>query len=393
MRIPKKVKQILAIADDLSEILIHLRDNPKTSDYASIILKLLNSTNRHYDEWRDDYFKNWGIIEIWEYKKYLYNIAKLKHPIEIVQEKKEITNYISKIYDVEVGWSVDSGGYIEGPYIKDENDEEKALMSFGRMIWEFVGSNSLVIAKKGKAFRGETQTVFACDDMRKIYPSQTAENVLNRMSKFISKGYNRSIILYGRAGTGKSSAIKYIANKIGKYTLRINVKDMDNLDSDDILTAIMMLRPDTLIIDDFDRLIKPDKFLSELEKFNDSIKLFMVSVNNISNFDDAVIRPKRFDDVIKIEKLDNTIIDNLIGDVPKEIYKRLSSMPMAYIDEFHKRKNVLGVDEAILEVEELESRIRQAKEDIVNEKKNKNIIESDDNDFDDNDLIDEDPEG
>jgi len=394
MRISKKVKQLLAIADDVSEILIHLRDNPKPSDYASIVLKLLNSSTEHYDEWRDDYFKNWHQVEIWEYKKYLYDIIKINHPTEIVQEKKDSTCYVSDLYGIKIGWVIDSGGYIEGPYIENDDIEEQAFMAFGRMIWDFVGANAVVIAKKGKAVRGDSMTIFMPDNNKNIYPSDAAEKILERSQSFIKKGYNRSIMLYGRAGTGKTSCMKYIAREIGKFSLRINVKDMDNLDSDDILIAIAMLRPDTLIIDDFDRVQRPDRFLSDLEKFNDTIKLIMVSVNNVSAFDDAVIRPGRFDDIIKLEKLDKTIIDKLIGEVPESVYKRLSRLPIAYIGEFHKRREVLGEEEAIKEIEELESRIRKAKEDII-ELKKKNRDEDDfdlsaeDEDFD---LIDEDPE-
>jgi len=372
----KRLRDVLQIADEVSEILIHLRDSPKPSDYASIGLRLVNSSLSHYDKFSGNPFKGWKDVELFEFCQFLFEIVKNNHKVETVQEKESTTYYLSKIYDIEFGWK-DRDGYISGPYIK-EIEHSEALSVLGRMIWENMGTTSCVLKKKNRS-EYENGTMIVSDDLEEeVYESQAAIEILERSKSFIDNGYNRSIMLYGRPGTGKTSIMKYIAREMGGHILRINVADLDNLDSEDMLSAIDLLQPNILIIDDFDRVTRPEKFLSDLEKFNKKIKLFIVSVNSVSKLDDAVIRPGRFDDILKLEKIDKEIVDQLIGDVPKDVHDRLSELPIAYVSEFNKRKEILGVEKAIEEVVELEQRISQA----IRERR------SDDEDWEE---IDEDP--
>lgn len=62
MQILRKLKPFFEIADDISDILIHLREKPRPLDYCSIGLRLINSTLKHYDE-----FQKSGFSKDWKY--------------------------------------------------------------------------------------------------------------------------------------------------------------------------------------------------------------------------------------------------------------------------------------------------------------------------------------
>jgi hypothetical protein len=353
-----KMRNWLEIASDVSDVLIHIRDKPRPSDYASIGLKLFNSYLRHSNKFqKGSPFKDWELLDIWEYCDFLFSITNTHYEGEVILERGEEVFSIVEVHGEKIGW-VNRGGYVTGPYAESEEKVKAAMAALGKMVWEHVGSSACTLTKSRNK-EGERTTGFRVDSMKDdIYESEMAKSVLKRSKAFLDHGYRRSVMLYGRPGTGKSSAMRYVAKKFGKNSLRINVSELQHLDSGDMISAIEMLQPDTLLIDDFDRMHRPESLLNELERFNKTIKLFIVSVNHVEKLSLAVVRPGRFDDHIEVENIDRDIVSKLIGtDVPKEIHDRLIELPIAYISEFHKRKMVLGVEKAIDEIEGLEKRI------------------------------------
>ena len=353
----------LEILSDISEIVVNLRDRPKAQDYLAIATRATSSWIHHSDKFKKKPFKGWNLVDIWEYKDYVYDIAKRKFEFEILQANEDCKSVLVNINGINFGWKdYGSDSRVGGPFVEKGIPREDWIDALGKMIWEEIGSNSCEVTKKKGVVEedvGGGVTVFKVDSQENIYESKIANDILTRSRAFLDNGYNRSIMLYGTPGTGKSSMIRYVAKQFGKHSLRINVGDLDYLSSEDMLLAIEMLKPSTLIIDDFDRSLNPTKFLTELEEFNNHVQLLMVSVNHIDRLDDAVIRPGRFDDIIKIEVLDEKIVDHLIGvDTPEEIRSRLRKLPIAFVVEFHKRKKVLGLEKALEEVVDLEKRIR-----------------------------------
>ncbi len=74
---------------------------------------------------------------------------------------------------------------------------------------------------------------------------------------------------------------------------------------------------------------------------------------------EAAFRPGRFDEWRQIKKLDDKIIDKMIGDdVPAKYRKVLAEMPIAYIFEFHERADAIGRETAISEIHELAARTK-----------------------------------
>ena len=50
-----------------------------------------------------------------------------------------------------------------------------------------------------------------------------AIDIISETNLFLNKDYNRSSMFHGEPGTGKTSAMKFIARSMGKYSLRINL--------------------------------------------------------------------------------------------------------------------------------------------------------------------------
>lgn len=360
----RRISYALEIISDVSDIIVHLRDEPKIQDYVAISAKIANSWIIHSEKLKKRPFKGWALVDLWEYKDYLFDIAKRKYEVEILQELEESKSILIKINGIKFGWNdFGQNEKVDGPYVEKEVTREQYMKALGAMVWESLGSTACELGKK----KGVTEddwgggiTVFKVDRQDNVHKSSVAEGILKRAKSFLEKGYNRSIMLYGTPGTGKSSAMRYVSKEFGKYSLRINVGDLDHLNSEDMLLAIELLKPSTLMIDDFDRSMNSTKFLTELEDFNENVQLLMVSVNHIENLDDAVIRPGRFDDTIEVQTLDDEILDKLIGEnIPENVKNRLKRLPIAFIVEFHKRRDVLGIEQAIDEVVELEKRSRK----------------------------------
>ncbi len=363
-------KQVLSIAADTADILVHVAAKPGVLGLLSIGFKIINS----YENLKKDNVRevanifvemDWREVQVGDFQNYIFDILRRSAPQEMLAEEEDGKRYhiIFDIDGIKIGFIRIDENEVQGPYT-EKNNVDTVLPKLGEYIWEYMENDHVFLKSTtgSKGYDWNPQVSFVADDLdSNVFKSQVATDILEMSEKFISKGYNRSIMLYGSPGTGKSSAMKFIAKNINERSLRIGIGDL-SLSSNSLLVAIEMLRPGVLMIDDFDRSFKHDQLLSELEQFNEKIKLFMVSVNDVSKIPPAVIRPRRFDDLIEIEHLDKEIVDRLIGDeTPKPVRERLHKLPIAYINEFHKRKVVLGLNAAISSVEELSQRMSRFK--------------------------------
>lgn len=375
-----KLYKGVEIVSDAAELLVHVSTKPRVLDFASIGLKILNSYKRHLKEEelnKDGYFidNGWNYYHMGPYNQMLFDVSMSKSfKFERVDNGRSETSkeFVVDMYGLKVGWNK-INNRVYGPYFEN-NSIEEIFKVFGRAVWETLGSNYCeIISKKSKLDSFVKENYCKSIDVNEnMFVSETAISILKRAQAFIDQGHNRSVMIYGSPGSGKSTAMKYVASKIGGFILRINVNDLDDMFGDDLLLGVQLLKPNVLLIDDFDRVFKPESLLTSLEKLNQSIKLLMVSVNNVQRLDKAVIRPGRFDDLICLNEIDKKIQDELIGNnVPIEISEKLRKMPVAYISDFHKRREVLGLEEAISGVEELQNRINEVSANKVISKRKK----------------------
>lgn len=368
----QNVKKTLEIASELSDILIHIRAKPTPLAYASIGLRAYNAYLRQRGPkvMNSNPFasltgeEKWLMYDLGSINDYLCELILNNFPFEKVSGSESHYYVVSNVDNVEIGIYCEKSAK-DGIWYRD-GTLPKVLEKLNNLIWNSLNSKFISFGCKpstkynGKMEFGEMEFSLQADTYDNIYPSKVAEKIFERISSFLSHELNRSFMLLGEPGTGKSAALSYISKKLNLKTLRISVSDMSSISAFDMSILVSLLKPEVLIVDDFDRIDMPDHFLTELEQISQNIKVFLVSVNDTSMLSQAMLRPGRIDDIIDFVTLESEIHDKLIGDeVPDEIKDRLKKLPIAYIADFEKRKKVLGVETAIIEVEQLEKRIKE----------------------------------
>ena len=174
----------------------------------------------------------------------------------------------------------------------------------------------------------------------------------------------RSYLLVGPPGTGKSAAIAYLSRELGLSSLRVDLTALARHHyhaevsvAASLETLLELLRPDLMVIDDLDRVTTGGAMLHFLERASRTCKVVMASANCADKMMGAALRPGRFDDIIRVDRLDPEVLAELLGD-DRELAERLAEAPVAYVAEFVKRRAVLGRERAVEELAELLERQR-----------------------------------
>jgi hypothetical protein len=191
------------------------------------------------------------------------------------------------------------------------------------------------------------------------------ENLKNEITSFKNKGIQRSYILNGLPGTGKTTFALEMSKKISGRILKIDSNTFNNLSTGLVRPIVENLRCDFIIVDDIDRIHSQDLagflFMLENIKSFEHKPTLLATVNKIEELDKAAIRPGRFDDIIEfhlpntkerydffkcyLEKLGFTISEeniNLLVDATK-------GMSQAYLKEYCLQYSIENNIEKIIE--------------------------------------------
>lgn len=229
------------------------------------------------------------------------------------------------------------------------------------LFWKAYSNN--VIVGFNKDSYGEEKSLSVRRDENfgtDAFHSKEYFDALSYIRDFYNYGKNRAIIFYGNPGVGKSTIIRQIASKLGAKTIRVNLDAFDKFDTESILDIVRILKPQCLIIDDFDKLELSKSMLPIFERLHRHIKLTMISVNNLNYFEknEALIRPGRFDKFIKVERLDDYVISQILGEKNLHLIEKVRQFPAAFISELKDNIDVLGEEIAEKCIKELEERIK-----------------------------------
>jgi len=352
-------EKAIKVGSDLAEIVVHLPAKPGPLAVAVAGSRVVNTLLDLQEEKQPErYFgKGWDHLRnVGSLGDYLLSVCISSGIAEEIQEASSDrgTVIVAEANGFRYGW-IKYESWTSGPWTVKDTDATEALHNLGRLVWEFLGPNVKVIQKP------LVGVIIVQDSLKDTLPSPDGEALHKRLADFNEHGFNRSALLLGEPGTGKSHIMRYVCKLAGGLSLRFPAREIG--DMDDVATPIAMLCPNAVLVDDLDRCKNPEAILTQIEDMKESTQMLLCSINDVTDLDPAVLRVGRFDEFVEIESLDMSVRRDLIGaDIPPEIVKQLLDLPIAAIEDFRKRRVVLGDKQAIIEVAELVERTEMIRE-------------------------------
>ncbi len=178
-----------------------------------------------------------------------------------------------------------------------------------------------------------------------------------KLSKYLSKNINRSILFNGVPGTGKTTICKALANSFNFRTVIIYPALINRLRANYVSSLLRFFKIECVIIDDIDKIGNEGSVLSLLEELKKSTKLVLGTSNRKEMLSSCTIRPGRFDEVIEYNNLDLDIVRDMLTGESEEVFEKMKEWPVAFIQEYLLRKSVLGTEDALASISDLVSRL------------------------------------
>jgi SpoVK/Ycf46/Vps4 family AAA+-type ATPase len=248
-----------------------------------------------------------------------------------------------------------SGVYVETEKLGEAREEIKKL------LWDTYKDASLIMRCNRKIVLAdnETRIVFEPDNVFESMASKRAEDYSRYMQKCLDAGVPRSVMFYGPPGTGKSTIARTIIDMLNLRSFRIRVEDVGNIETSTIFEAIEIFQPDAIILDDFDRSHTQASLLETLEFFKYRVKLVIATVNNRNLLDEAILRPGRFDELIEVKQMDEEVVKKILGETMADAFEVVKDWPIAFVQEYTKRRMFMTPEEAEDSTRELAQRVKR----------------------------------
>jgi hypothetical protein len=238
-------------------------------------------------------------------------------------------------------------------------EDAKAIQeAVKKILWKEYENQSIVITVD-KTANNNDKLAIEIDSLGLVLHSEKSEELTEYLRKFLVHHVNRSIMFYGPPGTGKSTLARTIVRNLSLRSIRFKTGDLD-ANKHLLKTIIDFFEPQAIILDDFDRLQihNSSELLEILEYINQNIPLMFATVNDINQFQDAVIRPGRIDELIMIDFLDKKVICKLLGEFAAS-YEVVKEWPISFIEEYVKRAKLIGIEKAEIGMKELSKRVNK----------------------------------
>jgi len=366
----KRWGRILKIAGEAGTIAMSLRDKPGPLDWVGVALRAVGigisvRDERRRAEARDPwkYFTDIHGEHQWTEVPEEFRRLVMEHVGECVIDEAywdgdEQSAFLcrGKLEGEVVAWVGEGQNIVDGPYVTTARETE-TYRALGDKLWRRFGGDHL--------HYGPTGLVVDPFIGNGIIATAQMTALATRMRKFLDAGVPRSYLLAGPPGTGKSLAIRWLVADLGLTSVRIDLAvlaRMHGMHSPTLATSLetllRLLRPRAMILDDLDRIAVTAPLLAFLELAQRTCSVVVASANSVSKMMGAALRPGRFDDIVRVDRLDPDVLRTLLAD-DSELFDRLAPLPAAYVLELVKRRRVLGKSQALAELDELVQRSAQ----------------------------------
>jgi hypothetical protein len=363
----KRWERYLVLAAEAGAIAMSLRDRPTRLDWLGVGLRALGVALKIHTERRQAAAKNpWRYFEdhageAWievpeEFRRLVLEHVSDVEVDEAYWDGDESSSYLCRglIGGERVGWIGEKDAVVDGPYVLAER-EAPTYRALGKKVWRRIGGQHLVYAQNGLALDPH--------EAGEVVPTAQMRALQRRLGRFLEAGLTRSCLLVGPPGTGKSQAIRWLVRHLGMTSVRVDLGVLGRMHgyyggqnvSTSLETLLQLLRPEAMILDDLDRVAPSGPLLHFLELATRTCRLVLASANCVDKMMGAALRPGRFDDLVRFERLDPEVLRTLLGD-DVDLFARLEHLPAAYVAEFLKRRRALGRAEAEAEIAELDTR-------------------------------------
>jgi hypothetical protein len=347
-RFPKLAERAVSVMSDLAEVVVHVRSQPTPLTIAAVASRAVKAIRDATQQDPEVFYHDWHHIDLSPVSGFVLGLceqSKLTKQEPSAQGKGRIV--VADLHGIDIGWIV-YDTWRSGPWIRRVEFVQSARAAVRTLIWGRIGSALRVhVPPFGDLMLREDRLI---DSM----PSMAADEIYQRCQRFIGAGHRRSVLLHGQPGTGKSHIIRQVATRSGQMTLRLHARDIERASG--LPALIDLLEPGAVLIDDIDRLREPGSILEEIDEMRTGASLLLVTANDLSKLDPALLRPGRFDDVVHVATLDDGVLDRLLVDVPLAEAARLRRLPVAYVHEFLRHQDAFGHEAAIAAMAELEKR-------------------------------------
>ena len=376
-----KTKRALEVGSEAADVLVHLQGGPTPVGLAAVGMRVVNSVREHRSKAAEEFFGDgWTRLDLGILEPNVYEaiLAADATPDPVPGVYDEMPAVTVNLGDHTFGFALSGrtrrhGVHCRSCWIPQAQDREASIRAAGRILWESIDAFRVILTPRG----GEKRALeLVPEDDRPVFSSSMGDTLYERMKQFLDAGHHRSVFVLGEPGVGKTEMLRYIASLHGGFQVRIKLGDMKRMKGSDLTRIVEILRPDVLLVDDFDRFVsgsgswrEEDKgspaaaaMLDPVERINDLVPLFMVSANFSERITAAMLRPGRFDEPITITEVDPEIYQRLLPDAPKKLIDELKRVkaPAAYVQELRKRVEVLGYNDAVKEMKDLMRRSKRA---------------------------------
>jgi hypothetical protein len=360
----KKWARVLKLVGEAGALVMSLRDKPTPLDWFAVGARAVSLAMSVADERRRlqaaspwSYFQRHNGDGTWlevpaEFKSLVFKNATSLAVDEAYWDGEDGSAYVchALIGTERVAWVAEGKQMVDGPYVLTRRADE-TYRALGDRLWKsFAGFHVLY------GSQGLVSDHFVGDP---VVDTAQMRDLQQRMRKFLAANEPRSYLLGGPPGTGKSIAIRWLVGALGLTSVRIDLGVLarsHSHDSDAMTTSLdtllRLLRPQALILDDLDRVPVNAPLLAFLELARKTCMVVIASANSVQAMMGAAVRPGRFDDIVRVDRLDPAVLRTLLAD-DHDLAERLEAVPAAYVVEFVKRRRVLGRDVAVAELDEL----------------------------------------
>lgn len=339
---------------------------PSVYSYLSTGLKCKEHYDLIFKKDELDFFLNdkWESFSCYECRvpiaALIENLFGKKIKLFRASREKDYSIHVVNFENFDLGW-ISRTQHIDSMFISTGKQKE-AYDFIGKCLWVSGNSKSLFLGlnKSGGGYNPPTFLFYADTACDKFINSKQVKKYSEYVKKFLAAGYGKSLLFYGKPGTGKSNLSRGLAASLGMRSLR--VKDLNEIKNRALTEAIKLLDPDVILLEDIDHLYSYDvsTLLEKIEDFNLRKKCLLATANEVSKINSALLRPGRFDELKEIKTLDREELEELVQD--PEVLEIVKDYPVAFINEVLKRISAVGKEEALKEIEDIKSRISNLEE-------------------------------